>query len=888
MGGPAGSDHRREAPATPWVVLKFGGTSVSAPGHGSGSARVLRARMDEGLRPVLVHPALSGVSDRLERLCEGVSRGSDAGGDTALDAAHGSDSWRPALEWIAARHRTLLAARGVAVPEGLEALERDLERLAAGVALTGEVSPSLRARLLSAGELLATEVVAALLRAEGLDVTPVDARSVLTSGEPRAPGDPRHFLEADFDPRYDPALAEVWSQERGVIVTQGFIARDPMGRTVLLGRGGSDTSAAWIAAALGARRLEIWTDVPGMFSANPHLIPSARLLQRLTFEEAQEVAATGAKVLHPRCLPIADRARIPVEVRGTATPDAPGTRISTESGEGAPRIKAVSARLGLTLVSMETMGMWQEAGFLAEAFRVFADLGLSIGLVSTSESMVSVTLDDTRLAADTEVIDQLRRRLERFCRVRIVRPCAAVSLVGARMRANLHLLAPVLETFEEHEIYLVSQAASDLNFTVVVEEAQVEPLLRNLHTLVIDAGVADDVLGPTWEELTRDGDGAHPPRRVPWWERKRDQLLSLAAETPSLYVYDADTLREAARGLTRMASVDRVLYAMKANPHPEVLRVLGAEGLGFECVSPGELRRVLEIFPDLPRDRILFTPNFAPREEYAEAFEAGVRVTLDNLHPLEAWPEVFRGREILVRLDIGDGSGHHKHVRTAGVHSKFGVHEEELDRLEALLEAHDVTLIGLHTHSGSGIRDAGHWNRVAGELAQVAGRFPDVRILDLGGGLGVPEKEGERPLSPTELDALLATVRAAVPDHELWLEPGRYLVSEAGVLLATVTQTKEKRGTRFVGVSTGMNSLLRPALYGAYHRIVNLTRLGQPSEGVATVVGPICESGDRLGRDRPLPPTRAGDILLIANGGAYGYAMASRYNLREPAAEVVV
>jgi len=872
---------------SPWVVLKFGGTSISEPSHWAGIARVLRERIDEGLRPVLVHSALSGVSDRLEQLCQGVGRGMEPG-ESVPGAEPEEESYRPALDWIAQRHRGLLSALDIPVPEGLESLEKDLERLAAGVALTGEVSPSLRARLLSAGELLASEVVTALLTAQGLEVRTVDARRVLTAAEPRSPGDPRHFLEADFEPRRDEGLARAWSQDSGVIVTQGFIARDRWGRTVLLGRGGSDTSAAWIAAALGARRLEIWTDVPGMFSANPHVIPSARLLRRLTFQEAQEVAATGARVLHPRCLPIADRAGIPVEVRGTATPDAPGTRISPEPAEGAPRIKAVSARTGLTIVSMETMGMWQEAGFLAQAFGVFAELGLSIDLVSTSESVVSVTLDDTRLAAETEVIDQLRQRLGTFCRVRIVHPCAAVSLVGARMRANLHLLAPVLETFEEHEIYLVSQAASDLNFTVVVEEDQVEPLLRNLHSLVIDAGVADEVLGPSWEELARSTQEEEAARVPPWWEAKRDRLLELAREAPSLYVYDADTLREAARGLVQMESVDRVLYAMKANPHPGVLEVLREAGVGFECVSPGELRRVLELFPDLPRDRILFTPNFAPREEYAEALEAGVRVTLDNLYPLEAWPEVFADREILVRLDIGDGSGHHRHVRTAGVHSKFGVHPGELDRLESLLDAHGVHLIGLHTHSGSGIRDAGHWNRVAADLAEVARRFPTVRILDLGGGLGVPEKEGEQPLSTTQLDGLLASVGAAIPGHEIWLEPGRYLVSEAGVLLATVTQTKDKRGTTFVGVSTGMNSLVRPALYGAYHRIVNLTRLGERAVGLATVVGPICESGDRLGRDRPLPPTEVGDVLLIANGGAYGHAMASRYNLREPAGEVVV
>ena len=858
---------------TDWVVLKYGGTSVADPDHWPRIAEVLRDRLEEGLRPVVVHSALAGVSDRLERL--------------GRAAAGGAEDHREILGWIRERHRSLLAELELDVPPGLETLEGHLERLAAGVALTGEVSPSLRARILSAGELMASEVVAAVLTRSGLTVHPVDAREVLRASDTLPPGDPRHFLAADFEPRFDPGLAKAWDAVDGVVVTQGFIARDEAGRTVLLGRGGSDTSAAWIAAALGARRLEIWTDVPGMFSANPRIIPSARLLRRLSFEEAQEIAATGAKVLHPRCLPIAHRAGIPVHIHATGTPDAPGTVITDAPEPGPPRIKAVSARTGVTLVSMESLGMWQEAGFLARAFRIFADLGLSIDLVSTSESVVTVTLDDSLGGTDDETLERLRRALEPLCRVRVIRPCAAVSLVGDRMRANLHRLAPVLETFEEHEVYLVSQAASDLNFTAVVEEDQVEPLVRNLHSLVIDAGVADQVLGPSWEEMAAASDGERV-REPAWWERKRERLLELAAGTPSLYVYDEETLRAGARGLVGMRSVDRVLYAIKANPHPGVLQALQAEGVGFECVSPGELRRVLELFPELPRDRILFTPNFAPAEEYAEAFAAGVRVTLDNLYPLEAWPEVFAGREILVRLDIGDGSGHHKHVRTAGIHSKFGVHTGELDRLEALCRTHDVTLIGLHTHSGSGIRDAGHWTRVAGQLAAAAGRFPEVRILDLGGGLGVPEKEGERPLAPEALDRLLAEVRAAYPEYELWLEPGRYLVSEAGVLLVTVTQTKEKRGTRFVGVSTGMNSLVRPALYGAYHRIVNLSRFDEPAEGLATVVGPICESGDRLGRDRPLPRTEVGDVLLIANGGAYGYAMASRYNLREPAAEVMV
>jgi len=161
-------------------------------------------------------------------------------------------------------------------------------------------------------------------------------------------------------------------------------------------------------------------------------------------------------------------------------------------------------------------------------------------------------------------------------------------------------------------------------------------------------------------------------------------------------------------------------------------------------------------------------------------------------------------------------------------------------------------------------------------------------VLDLGGGFGVPEKASRTPLDLAAIDAGLQAFRREHPRFALWLEPGRYLVAKAGVLLARVTQLKGKGEVRYAGVATGMNSLIRPALYGAYHEIVNLTRLDEPETQTYEVVGPICETGDVLGHDRRLPPTREGDVLLIATAGAYGYAMSSRYNLREPAEELVI
>jgi diaminopimelate decarboxylase/aspartate kinase len=161
-------------------------------------------------------------------------------------------------------------------------------------------------------------------------------------------------------------------------------------------------------------------------------------------------------------------------------------------------------------------------------------------------------------------------------------------------------------------------------------------------------------------------------------------------------------------------------------------------------------------------------------------------------------------------------------------------------------------------------------------------------VLDLGGGLGVPERPGQASLDLAQFDALLGRFRQAHPDYQLWIEPGRFLVARAGALLTRVTQLKTKEHVQYVGVDAGMNTLIRPALYGSYHAIVNLSRIDEPPTTVANVVGPICESGDTLGHSRALPDPSEGDVLLVATTGAYGRAMSSTYNLREPAREVVL
>lgn len=859
-----------EVADSPWIVMKFGGSSVSAAANWETIAELLRRRLADGLRPVVVHSALEGVSNTLEEL---------------LDEAVAGDV-SDKLSRIRDQHLDLADALGLDGRSLLGDSLHQLEQLVAGVRLVREVSVRVRVRVLSLGELMATKLGAEYLERVGVPVALVDARDLLTSRSRTDRNPVNAYLSATCDYSPEPSLRETLSASDKVIITQGFIARNKAGDTVLLGRGGSDTSAAYFAAKLQARRLEIWTDVPGMFSADPRVVPSARLLVALHYDEAQELASAGSSVLHPRCIsPLRDNS-IPLFIRSTTSPEITGTLISSVTEEVEPQVKGICIRDGLTLISMTSVSMWQEVGFLAQAFGVFAENRVSVDLVSTSETNVTVSIDTSDGMLPEDVEDSLLHDLEKLCHVQVIRNCSAVSLVGRKIRTIMPRLAPALAVFEEERIHLMSQAANDLNLSFVVDKQQGPRLVSKLHASIIrDMGVGA-VFGPSWERLFT---AAAPIAKTTdaWWLDKRNELLRIA-DQGSAYVYDRDSVVQAAESLVQLENVDRVLYAMKANFNAELLRTLDSTGVDFECVSPGEVEWLEETIPGLDTDRILFTPNFAPRDEYAWAFDKGLRVTLDNLYPLQAWPELFADQQIFVRIDPGKGRGHHEHVKTAGIHSKFGVPHFEVDDLVRLIDSAGAEVIGIHAHSGSGILDPENWRAVAGELVQIAERFPGVKTIDLGGGLGVAERPGDPSFDLQRLDETLAEIKETYPQYHLWLEPGRFFVSRAGVLITRVTQTKGKGEMRYIGVGTGMNSLIRPALYGSYHEIVNLTRADEAPSETVTIVGPICETGDRLGNDRLLPPTQEGDVILIANAGAYGYVMSSQYNRREVAREVVI
>ena len=526
-----------------WVVLKFGGTSVSTVKNWQNIAGVVRERIAAGLRPVVVHSALSKITDRLESLLTAALSGNEAS----------------ALDGIETAHRDLARALGVAPGERFEAFIAELRQIAGSVAANREVSDPTRARVMAMGELLATTLGAAFLNAQGIVTEWVDARTVLRAERREHETAKSGFLSATCDYAPDAALQHAWLELDRVVITQGFIAANAAGGTVLLGRGGSDTSGAYFAAKLAAARLEIWTDVPGMFSANPRDVPTARLLRSLHYDEAQEIASNGAKVLHPRCVMPVRQYGIPLHVYATQAPGLEGTVISAVVADSAAQVKAIAIKKGITLVSMESPGMWHQVGFLADAFQVFKQQGLSVDLISTSETNVTVSLDPTANTLDAGALDLLSKALARICRVDILGPCASLSLLGHNIRGILPELGAAFELFQDQKIYLVSQAANDLNFTFVIDESQGDRLVHQLHERLIQSIGSDKVLGPTWRQLFASERGGAATGRRPELVAKirpRDDSCSTSRRENRRHSFTTPTSLDAAVAALRRGNID--------------------------------------------------------------------------------------------------------------------------------------------------------------------------------------------------------------------------------------------------------------------------------------------------------------------------------------------
>jgi aspartate kinase len=442
------------------IVCKFGGTSVADPAAIARLVEIIRGRVAE--RPVVVVSALAGVTDALLALADPVRAGDPEAVDAAIDALY-------------ARHESTARA----LPGGAAALEPlrvETAALASALrtALGRRLRPSEADRLAGCGELWSSRIVAAALEGAELPAAWIDIRPIMVTDDRFGRATPYTQV---LNTRARECLLPLADAGR-IPVTQGFIGATADGTPTTLGRGGSDFSAALLGAAVSARRVEIWTDVSGLMTADPRIVPSARTLAEASYEEAAELATFGAKVLHPATAMPLVRAGIPIVVLNSRRPDHPGTTIEPSAElerMGDSPIRSISWKGGITVVNVRAPRMLGTYGFLRAMFEVFERHEVVVDVLASGEVSVSLTVEDrTRL-------DPVVRELSDLGEVWVEDHRAIVAVVGIGLRHTPGLAARIFRAVQPANVEVISQGASAINMTFVVREEDGPEVVRRLH-----------------------------------------------------------------------------------------------------------------------------------------------------------------------------------------------------------------------------------------------------------------------------------------------------------------------------------------------------------------------------------------------------------------------
>lgn len=370
-------------------------------------------------------------------------------------------------------------------------------------------------------------------------------------------------------------------------------------------------------------------------------------------------------------------------------------------------------------------------------------------------------------------------------------------------------------------------------------------------------------------------------------------LLDIAQKYGSpVYVYDGAKILHQIEALNQAFSdvQMKIKYATKALSNINILKLMKKAGTGVDAVSVEEIKLCLHV--GFSPEEIMYTPNCVDFDEIKQAVAFGVMVNIDSIPMLEHFgTEYGSSVPICIRLNPHILAGGNAKISVGHIDSKFGISILQLKHILKVVQAYELNVIGLHVHTGSDILDAEVFLKGAEILFDAAREFHNLAFLDFGGGFKVAYKEGD---ITTDIQDVGRKVSAAFKtfckeygrELEIWFEPGKFLVSECGYLLTKANVVKPTPATTFVGVNSGLNHLLRPMMYDAYHSVVNISKLDGP-ERVYTIVGYICET-DTIAADRKLKEVKEGDIIAIKNAGAYGYSMSSNYNSRFRPAEVLI
>jgi diaminopimelate decarboxylase len=360
-----------------------------------------------------------------------------------------------------------------------------------------------------------------------------------------------------------------------------------------------------------------------------------------------------------------------------------------------------------------------------------------------------------------------------------------------------------------------------------------------------------------------------------------------------VYIYDGEQIESKVQTLkTAFSDVNmKIKYACKANTNISVLKLMKVLGVDLDVVSPQEMQLALKA--GFNANQITFTSSGVGFEEIETCVSHGLSINIDNLYSLELFGKKYGSSvPVIVRLRPNIMAGGNLKISTGHKDSKFGIPIEQLEEIHEIRKKYGLVINGLHQHTGSDIKDADAYTEAAEIIFEVAKSFPDLKIIDLGGGFKVSYKEKDHVLEVSELAGVLVPAFKKLckeygTDLELWFEPGKFLVSECGYLAAEVNVTKTNPNAELLGLNTGLNHLIRPMMYDAYHDVYNLSKIHEKQDHVYNLVGYMCET-DNIALGRKMPKTDPGDIIIIKNAGAYGHVMASNYNSRFRPPEVLV
>lgn len=463
------------------TILKFGGTSVEDASAFGRVRRIVRAR--EGTRAVVVVSAMSRVTDALLESVERAANGE-------LDAAVRLLREHFERHLNVARAHLALESQST-VEAAIESARREIAELLQAAAAHQMPRPVLQDVIVSYGERLSATLLAAVLREDGLPAEYVDARRcIVTTGE-HGSSEP---LTVETERQTRAEIVPLLDASR-IPVLGGFIGASQEGMTTTLGRGGSDYTAALVGAALGAREIQIWTDVTGILTADPRLVKGTRTISRMSYAEAAELAYFGAKVLHPKTIQPAIEQRIPLRICNSRSPEEAGTIVCAEREMSPRTVKAIAHKTGVTIVQITSARMLGAYGFLHAIFEVFNRRRMVVDVVTTSEVSVSLSLDDA--SALPSIISELKQ----LGAVQVERPRAIICVVGEGLRGTPGIAARVFSCLTDINVSLISQGASSVNLTFVIEEDHVKEAVSRLHAAFFEgeeetAGQAENSVLP--------------------------------------------------------------------------------------------------------------------------------------------------------------------------------------------------------------------------------------------------------------------------------------------------------------------------------------------------------------------------------------------------------